>query len=108
MHVLARGHACPETSKRSHYTPLPVQVEGHDWWPARVVRRRAVPREVGPPPGGPARVRTHSPVVFFTARGIPGENLDAKPPGAAPGVRSSCFLAMEVTSNYSIIPDSYS
>ncbi len=23
-----------------------AQVEGHDWWPARVVRRRAVPREV--------------------------------------------------------------
>jgi hypothetical protein len=29
-----------------------AKVEGHDWWPARVVRRRAVPREVGPPPGG--------------------------------------------------------
>lgn len=54
-----------------------VQVEGHDWWPARVVRRRAVPREVGPPPGGSARVRTHIPVVFFTARGIPGEVGDA-------------------------------
>ena len=23
-----------------------AKVEGHDWWPARVVRRRAVPREV--------------------------------------------------------------
>ena len=50
-----------------------AKVEGHDWWPARVVRRRAVPREVGPPPGGPTEVRTHIPVVFFTARGIPGE-----------------------------------
>lgn len=50
-----------------------AKVEGHDWWPARVVRRRAVPREVGPPPGGPDNVRTHIPVVFFTARGIPGE-----------------------------------
>ena len=66
-----------------------MQVEGHDWWPARVVRRRAVPREVGPPPGGPARVRTHIPVVFFTAKGIPGEVSDAggnpKPAGALPG-----------------------
>ena len=33
-----------------------AKVEGHDWWPARVVRRRAVPREVGPPPGGPSEV----------------------------------------------------
>jgi hypothetical protein len=24
-----------------------AKVEGHDWWPARVVRRRAVPKEVG-------------------------------------------------------------
>jgi hypothetical protein len=32
-----------------------AKVEGHDWWPARVVRRRAVPREVGPPPGGQVR-----------------------------------------------------
>ena len=50
-----------------------AKVEGHDWWPARIVRRRAVPREVGPPPGGPDHVRTHIPVVFFTSRGIPGE-----------------------------------
>ena len=26
-----------------------AKVEGHDWWPARVVRRRAVPREVSHP-----------------------------------------------------------
>ena len=38
-----------------------AKVEGHEWWPARVVRRRAVPREVGPPPGGPAEVRAPSP-----------------------------------------------
>lgn len=50
-----------------------------------MVRRRAVPREVGPPPGGPTRVRTHIPVVFFTARGIPGEVGDeAHKRGAAP------------------------
>ena len=24
-----------------------AKVEGHDWWPARIVRRRAVPKEVG-------------------------------------------------------------
>jgi hypothetical protein len=34
-----------------------AKVEGHDWWPARVVRRRAVPREVGPPPGGQVSIR---------------------------------------------------
>jgi len=58
-----------------------AKVEGHDWWPARVVRRRAVPREVGPPPGcagpdgraSPAAVRAFVPVVFFTPCGLPGE-----------------------------------
>lgn len=54
-----------------------AKVEGHDWWPARVVRRRAVPREVGPPPGGPVNVRVFLPVVFFTPRGIPGEVVEA-------------------------------
>lgn len=29
--------------------------------------------QVGPPPGGPAYVLLYIPVVFFTARGIPGE-----------------------------------
>ena len=29
-----------------------AKVEGHDWWPARVVRRRAVPREVRGVRGG--------------------------------------------------------
>lgn len=33
----------------------------------------AVPREVGPPPGGPDLVRSRVPVVFFTPRGVPGE-----------------------------------
>ena len=50
-----------------------AKVEGHDWWPGKVVRRRAVPREVGLPPGGPAATRYQIPVVFFTAKGIPGE-----------------------------------
>jgi hypothetical protein len=36
----------------------------------------AVPREVGPPPGGPELVRSRVPVVFFTARGLPGESKD--------------------------------
>ncbi|KAK2077191.1 hypothetical protein QBZ16_004825 [Prototheca wickerhamii] len=49
-----------------------AKVEGHDWWPAVVVRRRAVPREVGPPPGGPATARSQIPVVFFKADGVPG------------------------------------
>ena len=63
-----------------------AKVEGHDWGPARIVRRRAVPREVGAPPGGPEHVRTHIPVVFFTAKGIPGEaseGLEATDPAAA-------------------------
>ncbi|PNH01501.1 hypothetical protein TSOC_012609 [Tetrabaena socialis] len=50
-----------------------AKVEGHDWWPAKIVRRRAVPREVGPPPGGYASVLLYVPVVFFTNKGIPGE-----------------------------------
>ncbi|GLI58399.1 hypothetical protein VaNZ11_000099 [Volvox africanus] len=50
-----------------------AKVEGHDWWPAKIVRRRAVPREVGPPPGGHGSVLLYIPVVFFTNKGIPGE-----------------------------------
>lgn len=51
-----------------------AKVEGHDWWPAKVVRRRAVPREVGPPPSLPgASIATYLPVIFFTEEGIPGE-----------------------------------
>lgn len=40
------------------------------------MRRRAVPREVGPPPGGPTLVHTQIPVVFFTQSGVPGEVTD--------------------------------
>ena len=65
-----------------------AKVEGHDWWPARVVRRRAVPREVGPPPGGPARVRSQIPVVFFTSKGIPGEVGDDKQPSTPSGAHT--------------------
>lgn len=32
-----------------------AKVEGHDWWPAKIVRRRAVPREV----------RTHVPTISY-------------------------------------------
>lgn len=32
-----------------------------------------VTAQVGPPPGGPVSVRSYIPVVFFTAKGIPGE-----------------------------------
>ncbi|KAK9823247.1 hypothetical protein WJX72_001331 [[Myrmecia] bisecta] len=69
-----------------------AKVEGHDWWPARVVRRRAVPREVGPPPGGPTEVRTHIPVVFFTARGIPGEVNQGM--DSVEGAMAACMRAM--------------
>ncbi len=37
----------------------------------------AVPREVGPPPGGPDLVRSRVPVVFFTHRGVPGETRES-------------------------------
>ena len=67
------------------------KVEGHDWWPAKVVRRRSVPIEVccssrscasvavsvllqvGPPPGRAGEVMSHIPVVFFTQNGVPKE-----------------------------------
>ncbi len=53
-----------------------AKVEGHDWWPGKVVRRRAVPREVGLPPGGNSPTsRFEIPVVFFAPRGIPGETI---------------------------------
>ena len=71
-----------------------AKVEGHDWWPARVVRRRAVPREVGPPPGGPGRVRTQIPVVFFTAKGIPGEVSDEKQPSTPSGTHATHPLSI--------------
>lgn len=76
--------------------PLPHhQVEGHDWWPARVVRRRAVPREVGPPPGAPAFVRHHIPVVFFTRKGIPGEVDEGM--DTANGALSACLRALKAS-----------
>lgn len=71
------------------------QVEGHDWWPARVVRRRAVPREVGPPPGAPAFVRHHIPVVFFTRKGIPGEVDEGM--DSANGALSACLRALKAS-----------
>lgn len=50
-----------------------AKVEGHEWWPAKVVRRRAVPRDVAEPPGGKTFVKYFIPVIFFTAQGIPGD-----------------------------------
>ena len=55
-----------------------AKVEGHEWWPAKVVRRRAVPRDVAEPPGGKAYVKYFIPVIFFTAHGIPGDAKSAK------------------------------
>lgn len=76
-----------------------AKVEGHDWWPARVVRRRAVPREVGPPPGGQEQVRIHIPCVFFTAQGIPGELRAGEgpgpPPAAAPNPTGTPLLHLQ-------------
>ena len=54
--------------------------------------RRAVPREVGPPPGGPSEVRTHIPVVFFTARGIPGEVSEGME--SVEGAMAACMRAL--------------
>lgn len=57
-----------------------AKVEGHEWWPAKVVRRRAVPREVGPPPSLPgASLSAYLPVIFFTPEGIPGEASTGAP-----------------------------
>lgn len=57
----------------------------------------AVPREVGPPPGGPEMVRNQIPVVFFTPKGIPGElpqatsdGLTIKLPGGQQTGREEC------------------
>ncbi|CAD7703269.1 unnamed protein product, partial [Ostreobium quekettii] len=67
-------HAHQHTHHRFHPARLVwAKVEGHDWWPACVVRRRAVPIEVGPPPGGAQQAFSYIPVVFFTPSGIPGE-----------------------------------
>ena len=80
---------------RSCFRPGAVvwaKVEGHDWWPARVVRRRAVPREVGPPPGAPL---SHIPVVFFTAKGIPGEDTSAL--NSLEGAMAACVRAMQIS-----------
>eukprot|EP00884_Botryococcus_braunii_P016742 jgi/Botrbrau1/3751/Bobra.0363s0028.1 len=88
-----------DTGGRTTYRPGRVvwaKVEGHDWWPARVVRRRAVPREVGPPPGGATEVHSHIPVVFFTASGIPGE--------ANEGLRSSQMDAEPEEAEYAWLP----
>ena len=58
----------------------------------QVVRRRAVPREVGPPPGGPALVHTQIPVVFFTQAGVPGEAADVA--ASSQGLAAVCTQAM--------------
>ncbi|KAK9839116.1 hypothetical protein WJX74_009858 [Apatococcus lobatus] len=84
---------------RSCFRPGAVvwaKVEGHDWWPARVVRRRAVPREVGPPPGAPL---SHIPVVFFTAKGIPGEDTAAL--NSMEGAMAACVRAMQISAGRS-------
>ncbi len=59
--------------------------------PAKVVRRRSVPREVGPPPGGPTEVHAHTPVVFFTPQGIPGEVAVG-----VDGAMAACMRAMRM------------
>ncbi len=45
----AEGQVFAAPAPRIQFRPGRVvwaKVEGHDWWPARIVRRRAVPREV--------------------------------------------------------------
>ena len=72
------GEAVAAPQRRSGERFLPgkivwAKVEGHDWWPAKVVRRRAVPREVGLPIGGQDAVKFQIPVVFFGPNGVPGD-----------------------------------
>lgn len=52
-----------------------------------------MPKEVGPPPGGPLEVHSHIPVVFFTAKGIPGEVSEA--PGDVEGALAACARALK-------------
>ena len=96
-----------------------AKVEGHEWWPAKVVRRRAVPRDVAEPPGGKAYVRLFIPVIFFTAQGIPGElksfedRLDAALAASAHcgnDLKPCChiiisFICFHVTRNISVISE---
>ena len=94
MYAAEPGSAYPAGSFRPGRV-IWAKVEGHDWWPARVVRRRAVPREVGPPPGAPAFVRQHIPVVFFTRRGIPGEVDEGM--DSATGAMAACLRALKAS-----------
>lgn len=75
-----------------------AKVEGHEWWPAQVVRRRAVPRgDVEPPPGGPSHVMSCYPVVFLNQKGVPGEirdTLDSQPGALAASLRAHKAAAM--------------
>lgn len=111
MYAAEPGSAYPAGSFRPGRV-IWAKVEGHDWWPARVVRRRAVPREVGPPPGGPLRVRTHIPVVFFTAKGIPGEvgddahKLGGNPAGEPSQHHCACVSNMCTCSDVTYAPRS--
>lgn len=68
----------------------------------QVVRRRAVPREVGPPPGGPTLVHTQIPVVFFTQSGVPGEVTDVLASSCGPV--AVCTQAMEHIGQLSCSP----
>lgn len=59
MYSFPKGSFCPGKV-------VWAKVEGHDWWPARVVRRRAVPREVGAPPGGVTEVNGSRPLAIYS------------------------------------------
>jgi hypothetical protein len=85
----------PSVDAGAMFTPGAIvwaKVEGHEWWPAQVVRRRAVPRgDVDPPPGGPSNVMNCFPVVFLTKRGVPGEireSLESDQSAVAASVRA--------------------
>jgi hypothetical protein len=83
-----------------------AKVEGHEWWPAQVVRRRAVPRgDVEPPPGGPSNVMNCFPVVFLNQKGVPGEirdTLDSQPGALAASLRAHKAAAVneEIEAEY--------
>ena len=83
QHMMAVYWFCAEFMRISLFLLFSLQV----------VRRRAVPREVGPPPGGPTLVHTQIPVVFFTQSGVPGEVTDEM--ATSQGPVAVCTQAME-------------
>ena len=82
---------CQDTCGRICLSPTSLQ----RLTAVQVVRRRAVPKEVGPPPGSPEDVRLYKPVVFFTRLGVPGEVTEGM--DSTQGALAACMRAMHMT-----------